>query len=97
MVNVGGGNGSMKKPKLFQQDWDSNNGDVSIGNGLINSHSHSQYKNSINFKEIDGDVENCDVSSGYGSMNSHTVYQHNCFKPLMNYNYRDDIYMNANL
>ena len=38
-----------------------------------------------------GDVGNGDVSSGCGSINIHTVYKHNGFKSLINYNDRCDI------
>ena len=76
---------------LSEQDCDSNNFDVSSGNGFIYSHTLSKFDDSIKFKEIDGDVEKGDLSSGYGSMNRHTFYQPNGLKPLMNYNGTDDM------
>ena len=62
------------------QDFDSNNGDVSHGNIVINSRTLFQCDDSSTFKDMDGYVEICDVSSGYGFMNSHTVYQLNGLK-----------------
>ena len=44
-----------------------------------------------------GGVEKGDDSSLNGSMSSQTYYKHNGSKSLMNYNYRDDMDMNANL
>ena len=46
---------------------------------------------------MDGNAEKFYVISGYGSMNSHTDSQQNCLKSLMNYKYRNDTDMNANL
>ena len=39
---MSGGNFSMNNHILYQQDCDSNNGDVSSGYGFINSHTLSQ-------------------------------------------------------
>ena len=73
-----------------------NNGDGSSGYGFLNSHTLSQYDDSITFKYMDGDVKKGNVSSGYVSISSRIVYQHNGLKSLMNYNDRDDIDMNTN-
>ena len=87
----------MDKHTLFQQYFDSDNFDVSDGNGFINIHTLSQCYDSSIFKEMDGDIENGGVNSGYGYMNIHTVYQLNGLESLMKYNYRDDMDMNDNL
>ena len=87
----------MKNHTLSQQDFDSNNGDLSSGNDFIKSHALSQCDYSSNFKQMYGDVEKWDVSSGYGSMNSHTFYQLNGFKSFMNFNYMDDMEASSNL
>ena len=93
---MSGWNFSINNHILSQHYCDSDNGDVSSRYGFINSHTITQCDDSSLFNLLDGDVENGDVSSGYGSKNSHTVYQQNGSKSLMNYNYMDDVDMNAN-
>ena len=88
-----GGNFSINSCFLYQQDCDSNNGDVSCGYGFINSHTISQFDDPITVKGIDGGLEKGDVIILYGSTNSHTVYQPNGSKIKG----RDDMDMNANL
>ena len=46
---------------------------------------------------MDGDVENDYVSGGHGYMKIHIIYQYNGFKPLINSNNINYIYINANL
>ena len=92
---MSGGNGSMDRNTLSQQDWDSSNGDVSWGNDFINLHSLYQSNNPIALKKMYGDVGYSDGSSGYGSTYSHTIYQYNGLKSLINSNNRDDIEMHA--
>ena len=70
----------MNNHTLYQQDFDSNNGDVSIVNGFINSHTLSQCYHSSTFNQMDGYVEKGDVGGGYFYMNSHTLYQPNGLK-----------------
>ena len=41
------------------------------------------------------DVKNGCVSGGHSSMDSQTLYQNNVLKPLIIYNNRDDIEVNA--
>ena len=87
----------MNNLTIYQHEWDSNSGDVSIGNGFINSHTNSQCNGSSTFKDMYGDIESGDVSSGYDSINCHTAYQQNGLKSLMDYNIKDDVNMNDNL
>ena len=94
MVEFSSGNSSINNHTLFKLDFDTNNGYVSSGNFVINSHKISQCNDSVNFKEMDGDVENDDVSSRYGTTNRHTTYQNNSLKSFMNYNDRDDMKTN---
>ena len=61
----------MNNHTISQQNFVSNNGDVSSGCGFINIHSHSQCEDSSIFKEMNGDVETGDDSSRYGSMKIH--------------------------
>ena len=70
---------------------------MSSGYGFLNSHTISQCKDSITFKEIYGGVENYEVSSVYGSIKRNTDLQHNGLKSLMHYNARNDTYMNYTL
>ena len=77
MGNISDVNCSMNNHTLYQQDFDSNNVDVSSGNGFINSHTLSQCDDSSIFKDMDDDVDKGDVSSVYGSMNSHSDFQQN--------------------
>ena len=67
----------MNNHTLSQHDFDSNNGDTSSGNVIINIQTLSQCDDSRTFKENDRDAEKYDVSSWYGSINIHTIYQHN--------------------
>ena len=80
MDYLSGGNGYIKILTIYKRYQDSNNGDVSSGNGFINRHTISQCNYSSNFKYMDGDIENGDVSGGHGYMNSHTIYKNNGFK-----------------
>ena len=82
---------------IHQQYCYSNNGDVNSGYFFINSHTLYQCEDTSTFKDINGDVEKGDFSSGYGYMSSQTDFKHNGLKPLMNYNDRNDTYMNAHL
>ena len=82
--DVIGGNCSLNRQLLSQQDWGLNNGDMGCGNGFIISHNLSQCNYLGSFKEMDGDVENCDVISGPGSMNNHSLYQQNGLKKWIN-------------
>ena len=65
---------------ICHHDFDSNHGDVSIVNVVINSHTLSQCDDSSTFKDMDVDVENGDVSSENGSLRSHNFYQLNGMK-----------------
>ena len=80
MGDVSDGNCSINNHNLYQQDFDSNNGDVRSVYGFINSHTLSQCDDTSTFKDIGGYVENFDVSSECGSMNSHTFFKYNCSK-----------------
>ena len=97
MGDMSGVNCSINNHNLYQHDCDYNNGDVSSGYGLLNSHTLYQCEDSIFFKEMYGVVKKVDVSSGYGSMNSHTDLQQNCLESLMNDNDRIDTNMNETL
>ena len=55
---------------------DLNNGDVSRGIGLINSHTLSQFKKSY-FRDIDYDVKNDNISGGHCLINRHTLFEAN--------------------
>ena len=65
----------MNSHTVSQHDWDFNNGDVSSGNGFINSHTLSQFDDSTTFQDMDEYVEEYNVSGGNGSINSHNIYQ----------------------
>ena len=80
MGNVSCGNCSSDKHTLYQQDCDSNCGDVSSVNSFIKSNTLYQCHDSSTFREMDVDVEKGDVSNGYGYMKIHTVYQYNSLK-----------------
>ena len=97
MGGMSGGKVSIKNHTIYQQDFYSNNDDMSSVNCFINSHTLSQSCNSITVKYMSGDAEKGDLSSVYGSMISHTLYQPNDLKSLINYNDRDDMEMNDNL
>ena len=62
------GNCSTNNHTLYQQDRDSNNGDVSSGYSFKNSHNLSPCEDSSNFQEMGGNVKkgDDDMSGGYG-------------------------------
>ena len=70
----------MKKHTLFQQDYDTKDGNTISGYGFINIHSLSQCESSGTFKETDRDAEKGGISSGYGFMNIHTDLKQNGLK-----------------
>ena len=70
---------------------------MSVLDGLINSHTLSQCKNSSSFNEVYRDVENVDVSGRHGSMSIHTLYPYNGLSSLINLNNNDDIEKNGYL
>ena len=53
MSDVSGGNGSMNNHTHSQRDWDYNNGDVSIRNGLLINHTLSQFHDLNTFKYME--------------------------------------------
>ena len=59
------------------------NGDMSSGIGLINSHTLSQFNEFCNLNETNWGVKNGDVSVGNCCINSHTIYK------AINNNYTD--------
>ena len=68
MGKMGGGNCYINNHLLYQQDCDSNNGDMSSGYGFETSHTLSQFIYYSTFKNIYNDFEkgDGDVISGYG-------------------------------
>ena len=61
----------------IEMNGDLNNGDVSCGNGFINSHILSQCNESISFNDVCGDVENGDMSGRKLFINIHALYEAN--------------------